>query len=150
MSKKKKSSKSSSVVWRIILSFIAVAMILLSLRNISLYFIGDKTFANVTTTRRGGSNDGAVSSARYEWSVDYTFTDSNGTTHNGHTTVRGSDTSSGSISPVVYYYSFAPFLNALEMDASPNLGQLILVVLGVFLLFVMNKKKKNRADQQFE
>ncbi len=141
--KKTSSVKKSQFIWRIVISIVGAAMILLALRNISLYYFGEQTIASISVSRRGGSSDSSVSSNRYEWSVDYSFMDSDGNPHNGHTTVRGSDTSAGSISSSVYYFPFAPYLNALSKDASPSVGQPILIGLGIFLIFVMNKKKKH-------
>jgi len=42
---------------------------------------------------------------------------------------------------VVYYFPFAPFINALESEAQPNISQPLFIVIGIFLLLVMNRKR---------
>jgi hypothetical protein len=56
--------------------------------------------------------------------------------------------SSGVTDDTAYYFPFAPFISALESDATPGLHQLIYIVLGVFLLVVMNKRKKPRSKHK--
>lgn len=137
--------KKSNVFWRVAISLVGAALILLAVSRLLLFFFGETAGASITTDRRGGANDGAAVNQRYEWSVDYTFVDQDGNTHSGHTTRRGSDMSARVTDKIVYYFTFAPFISALESDASPGLSHLIFVVLGVFLLVVMNKKKKTKA-----
>ena len=130
----------SKLFWRIAISAVDVALILIALSNLTLYFFGETATASVTTRRFGGADDQYQPNQRYEWSADYTFTDQNGTEHSGHTTRRGGDLPPKTDSRV-YYFPFAPFINALESEAEPNIGQPLLLVIGVFLLFVMNRKK---------
>jgi hypothetical protein len=134
----------SGVFWRIVISLVGAALILIAASQLLLYFLGETAEAAITTDRRGGANDGAPVNQRYEWSVDYTFLEPNGNPHSGHTTRRGSDMSAGVTDHTVYYFPFAPFISALESDASPGLSQLIYAVLGIFLLIVMNKKKNTK------
>ncbi len=145
MAKTKAQKKKANVFWRIAISAVGAAMILIAVFQLFLFFFGATAAADISTRRVGGSNDGAPVSQRYEWSVDYTFKDTGGKTHSGHTTRRGSDTSSGVTDDLVYYFPFAPFISALESDADPGLHQLIYVVLGAFLLIVMNNKKKTHS-----
>jgi hypothetical protein len=145
MVRNKKNQKESNLFWRIAISLVGAALILLAVSRLLLFFYGETAPARITTDRRGGANDGASVNQRYEWSVDYTFKDQSGGTHSGHTTRRGSDLSSGVTDDTVYYFTVAPFISALESDADPGLGQLILAVLGVFLLVVMNRKRKKRV-----
>lgn len=141
MTNKKEQSKISKIFWRIAISVIGLALILLALVSISLYFFGESTTAKVTTRRYGGADNNYAASKRYEWSVDYTFRDKEGKKYSGHTTKRGSDMSA-KVSNKVYYFASAPFINSLESEVEPNAGQPVLIALGTLLLVVMNKKKK--------
>lgn len=141
MARKEKQSKASKMFWRIAVSAVGIALILMALGNLSLFFFGESTTAKVTTRRYGGADDNRPVSQRYEWSVDYTFNDKDGKNHSGHTTRRGNDMAV-KVENRVYYFPFAPFINSFESEAEPNIGQPLLIGIGIFLLFVMNKKKK--------
>lgn len=151
MIKEKRKSKLSEAFWRISISAVGVALITIAVVNLLLFFFGETAAANVSTRRVGGVNGGRLVSQRYEWSLDYSFSDENGTTHNGHSTRRGSDISVRSDSRV-YYFAFAPFVNTLESEAEPNLSQPLFVIVGAFLIYVMNTKKKrhNQKEQSSE
>lgn len=139
--KKRESNKHAKLLWRIIITAVGVALILIALSNLALYFFGTVAPAAVSTRRVGGANDGQPPNRRYEWSVHYTFRDKNGLEHSGNTTIRGGDLSPKTDSHV-YYFPSAPFVSALESEAKPNTGQTVMAALGVLLIFVMNGKKK--------
>lgn len=139
----KSKCKPLKLFWRIVISAVGAALILIAVSNLTLYFFGETALISVTTRRIGGANDQYQPNQRYEWSVDYTFTDKNGVSHNGHTAQRGSDLPPRTDSRA-YYFSFAPFINALESEAQPNIGQLLYMVIGIFLLLAMNRKR-NKA-----
>lgn len=151
MTKEKRKSKLSETFWRISISAVGVALIAIAVVNLLLFFFGETAIANISTRRVGGADEGRPVSQRYEWSLDYTFSDKNGTTHSGHTTRRGSDISAKSDSRV-YYFAFAPFVSTLESEAEPNLSQPLFVIIGVFLIYVMNikKKRRNQRERPFE
>lgn len=132
--------KPSKLFWRIVISAVGAALVFIAVSDLALYLFGETVSVSVTTRRFGGADDQYQPNQRYEWSVDYTFTDQNGVAHSGHTTRRGGD-SGVKTDNRVYYFPFAPFINALESEAEPNIGQPLLLVIGVFLLFVMNRKK---------
>lgn len=136
----KNKSRSSDIFWRIIISLVGIALIFMAVVNLMLFFFGETAYANVVTRRVGGSNDNSLVEYRYEWSLDYTFTDKNGEQRSGHTTRRGSDMSV-KIDNKVYYFLFAPAINSLESETKPNVSQLVLVGFGVLLIYVMNSKK---------
>ncbi|MDD4089475.1 MAG: hypothetical protein PHP29_07270, partial [Tissierellia bacterium] len=121
------------------------ALILIAVGNLLLFFFGQSVSVQVHTRRFGGADDGRPINQRYEWSLDYTFKDKDGKTFSGHTTRRGSDISVKTDSRV-YYFSFAPYMNALEKEAEPNMGQPLLIGTGLFLLFVMNKKNRRQTN----
>jgi hypothetical protein len=123
------------IMGRFILGAVGVMMIALALMTILLYFMGDTAQAQVSTRRVGGSRDGAPADSRYEWSIDYEFTAANGSTYYGTTTRRGSDMSV-KFDRKVYYFKAVPNLNALAGEVRPNVGQLVMIGLGVFLVSV--------------
>ena len=139
----KNKCKPSKLFWRIVISAVGAALILIAVSNLALYFFGETASISVTTRRIGGANDQYELNQRYEWSLDYTFYDKNSVSHSGHTTRRGSDLPPKTDSRA-YYFPFAPFINALESEAQPNIGQLLFIVIGIFLLLVMNRKR-NKA-----
>ena len=137
MTKKSKGiQKKPSIAWKILISTFGILMITTSLIHISLYFWGETAAASVSTRRIGGASDGRSADQRYEWSIDYTFMDQKGIVQSGHSTNYGSDFSVN-VDRVVYYYEFAPFLNAMESEVKPSIGQLILVILGILLIKIM-------------
>lgn len=133
--------KPSKLFWRIVISAVGAALVFIAVSDLALYFFGETATVSVATRRVGGADDQYQPNQRYEWSVDYTFTDNNGVSHSGHTTRRGGDLPPKTDSRA-YYFPFAPFISALESEARPNIGQPVLVVIGVFLLLVMNRKNK--------
>ncbi len=141
MANKKKQSKNSKIFWRISISAVGVALILIAVFNILLFLFGESVSTKVNSRRFGGADDGKPFSQRYSWSLDYTFVDKEGIIHSGHTTRRGSDMSVKTDSRA-YYFTFAPFINSLESEVNPNIGQVLFIGIGIFLIFVMNKKKK--------
>jgi hypothetical protein len=143
MSTKSKKKQETKLLWRVLITLVGAALICIAVSHLALYFFGETAPVSVATRRFGGSNDGRPSNQRYEWALDYTFYDKNGTARSGHTTRRGSDFSVQTDSRV-YYFSLAPFISTLESEAKPNAGQLVCIVLGVFLIVIMNRKKANK------
>jgi hypothetical protein len=137
-------SKKSELFWRIAISLVGIALILMALGNLLLFILGDTATAAVTTRRYGGERPGAVNDKRYTWYVDYTFTAADGKLYEGHLTKLGSATSAQT-SKTIYYFTFAPFFNTPEDTAEPNLGQLVMLAAGVICLYVMNRKPKVSA-----
>lgn len=133
----------SRLFWRIVISAVGISLVLIAVSNFTLYFFGETAKADVTTRRVGGENDQYEPNQRYEWSVDYTFTDKNGAKFSGHTTRRGGDLPPKTDNRA-YYFPFAPFVNALESEVQPNIGQLLFILIGIFLLVVVNRKS-NKA-----
>ncbi len=137
----KTKTKTKNKFWRICISAVGAALILMGVINLLLFIFGTTAAVNVTTRRYGGADDGKPSNQRYEWYLDYTFTDDEGIVRQGHTTRRGSDTAV-TIDKQVYYFAFAPFIHTLESDATPGFSQPLYIALGVLLIVVMNRKKK--------
>jgi hypothetical protein len=133
--------KPPKLIWRIIISAVGAALIYIAVFNLALYFFGDTASISVTTRRIGGANDQYELNQRYEWSVDYTFMDKNGVLQrSGHTTQRGGDLPPRTDSRA-YYFSFCSLYQCSgKRNAKPNVGQLLYIVIGIFLLWVMNRK----------
>jgi hypothetical protein len=144
MVRKNEQSKVSKIFWRIVISAVGIALILIAVGSLLLFFFGESAVANVNTRRYGGADDNRSVNQRYEWSLDYTFEDKEGNRHSGHTTRRGSDMSVN-VDRRVYYFTFAPFISALESEAEPNIGQPLYIAIGIFLLVVLNGKKSKQA-----
>lgn len=141
-----KASKASEGFWRIVISTVGVALILMAVGNVMLFFFGENSMAKVSTRRYGGAEDNRPANQRYEWAIDYTFKDLEGNSHSGHTNRRGSDMSV-KVENEVYYFPFAPNINSLKSEAVPNIGQPLVIGIGILLLFVMNRKKKKTSDK---
>ena len=147
-----KKKKAANLFWRITISLVGLALILLAVQNTALFFWGETAVAQVNVRRTDGARDGSGSDRRYSWSISYEFS-VDGQNYQGHTSRRGSDLGV-KVEPEVFYFAFWPRLNALADSARPGLGQLVLVGAGVLLLVVMNKpdpdRKKSAAKIQQE
>lgn len=137
----------SGVFWRIFISAVGAVLMTIAVVDLLLFFFGESAAANVSVRRVGGADTDRPVSQRYEWSLDYTFSDTSGITHSGHITRRGSGISVRSDTRV-YYFSFAPYMNTLESEAEPNLSQLLFVIIGAFLIYAMNRKKRKRNPKE--
>ena len=146
--KGKRHSSASKIFWKIVISLVGIALILIAMSDISLFFFGESTTASIETRRVGGANHGRPSSQRYVWSVHYTFKDKDGILHDGYTATTGSDFSTKISSDRVYYFPFAPFISALKIQAEPSFIHLIYVIIGVFLVVIMNKRRKKRVKSR--
>lgn len=122
---KNRQTKKTILFWRVIISAVGIALILIPLVNVLLFFYGEKTTVQVTTRRYGGADDGRTPNQRYTWSIDYTFVGKNGKTYSGHTTRPGSDMSV-KFENKAYYLRVAPYINTLETEAEPNTGHYVL------------------------
>lgn len=120
---------------RILLFLVGSLLILMALLNVFLFIFGQTSHAEVHTRRFGGAKDGYGGDKRYEWSIDYSFQASDGGLYHGTTVRRGSDLQV-QVEKTVYYLPALPQLNTLEKEVKPNLGQLILLGLGLFLIVV--------------
>jgi hypothetical protein len=136
-----------TIFWRIIISAVGLALMIMALSNLLLFIVGLHATACISTRRYGGERQGAVNENRYTWYVDYTFTADSGLTYEGHLTKLGSATNV-SVENKVRYFSFAPFINTLEDTARPNLGQLVMFAAGAFCLVVMNSRQGKSNKQR--
>jgi hypothetical protein len=147
MARASRRSESNSPFWRLLLSLVGLSLVLLGIGHFLLFFVGSTAVADIETRRFGGSTDQYPASARYEWAVDYRFVAADGRTYEGHTRRRGHDLGV-TVERKVYYLPQAPVFNALEREVWPNLGQLVLVGLGLFLIVVINTPGKRPPPRQ--
>jgi ribosomal protein L40E len=129
-----------STLARVLISLLGIILIIMAIGNLMLFIFGETAVAEVHTRRTGGERYNAVNDRRYSWAVDYTFMAEDGKSYSGHLTKLGSATGVD-VSRRIYYFPFAPYFNTTEDTGEPNLGQLFMVAVGVFLLMVMNRKK---------
>lgn len=138
-----KKIKKNNIVPRIFISLIGAALILWAINLLALGVFGETSVATITSIRRqGGERDEAIP-GRYTYQIGYTFTLPDGSKYDGYQTkISGSVyvKADGTATRIVSYYKSFPYINALEEDTNFNLGKVALIIVGGFLIFVMNKK----------
>ncbi|KJS21677.1 MAG: hypothetical protein VR72_09275 [Clostridiaceae bacterium BRH_c20a] len=144
-------SSDSNIVMRIFITLLGIALILWGVGTIVLGVIGEKDTAVITNVRRQGGERTDGKSGRYSYIVSYTFKLPDGKSIDGYTTKISSGgyvKSPNTITTVRYFRAF-PYLNVLEEETKPTLGQLVLVGAGGFLIYAMNSRKiKNKRNFQ--
>lgn len=133
----------SNVIMCIFITLLGIALILWGIGTFTLGIVGERGMAAITSVRRQGGERADGRSGRYTYAISYTFNLPDGTSIDGFTTKIGDSvylkvTEPKYTRPVRYLKSI-PRLNALEEDTNPNLGQLVLVVAGGFLVYAMNR-----------
>jgi hypothetical protein len=144
--KSKSSSKFKKILTRIFLTILGLAFILWGLSTVSLGFFGKKSTALITNVRREGGERNEAIRGRYTYVISYTFTLPDGKSVDGFTKRVGNSVfmkPDGKSKRAVRYFEFFPYINALEEDTKPGLGQLILVAIGCFFIYIINRKEKN-------
>lgn len=133
------------IIKRFFITLIGVAFILYGLSNLLLGFIGESATAVITDIRREGGERNEVKRGRYTYNISYAFILPGGKTVNGVTKHIGDAVylkADGKSKVSVRYFSFFPALNALASDTKPGVVQLIFIVIGVFLIYIINKRPK--------
>lgn len=113
--------------------------------EIVLGFIGKSTSAIITDIRREGGERTDGKSGRYTYNISYSFTLPNGEKINGYTKKIGDSVylkPDGTSTVRVKYLPKFPFINAMEKDTGVGIGQIILNLTGVFLIYFGTKLKK--------
>ena len=141
----KPNSKSTKILTRLFITMIGAAFVLWGLSTVALGFFGIKGTAVITDIRRELGERNEVMPGRYTYSISYTFTLPNGNKIDGFSRKIGSAIylkAVGKSKATIRYFSFFPSINALEKDTKPGWGQLILIAIGCFLIFIMNRIEK--------
>lgn len=136
-------SKSSghNVVIRLLIGVFGSAFILLGAGSVILGFVGEKAEAVITDVRRQGGERTDIKSGRYTYSMSYRFTLPNGESIDGNTMKisGGVYLKRPNTNTTVRYLKSYPRISALEDDTKPNLGKLVLIVVGVLLILVVKE-----------
>jgi len=137
--------KSKNYFSRILITLIGVAFIAWGLTTLALGFVGTKATALITDIRREGGERNEVKRGRYTYNIGYTFGLPDGKNVNGVSKYVGDAVylkADGKSKISVRYFSFFPAINALASDTKPGIGQLLFMVIGIFLIYIMNKRPK--------
>ena len=129
---------------RFFLSLLGFAFIAWGLATTTLGFAGEKGTAVITGIRREGGERNDGKRGRYTYNISYTFKLYNGKSVNGLSKRIGSAIylkADGKSKASVRYFSFFPYISALEEDTKAGFGQFILVATGCFLIFIINRRK---------
>ncbi|MDP3487937.1 MAG: hypothetical protein Q8S19_08405, partial [Bacillota bacterium] len=118
-------------------------LILWGVGTFTLGIVGERGMAAITSVRRQGGARADGRSVRYTYAISYTFNLPDGTSVDGFTTKIGDSvylkvTQPRYVTPV-RYLSAVPWINALEEDTKPHMGQLVLIIAGGFLIYAMNR-----------
>ena len=135
-------SNFKKIAVRILMTLLGVAFILYGSASIGLGVIGEKGTAVITHIRREGGERNEAKGGRYTYNISYTF-QSGGKSVNGFT--KRIDNAiylkaDGKSKTSVRYFSFFPYINALETDTKPGFGQLAIVLAGCLMIFVVNRR----------
>lgn len=133
-----------SPVARVFVTLLGVAMVLWAISSIMLGVIGAQATAQITSVRRQGGERTDGRPGRYTYEIGYTFRLPSGKTIHGSTT-RIADAIYVKVEdpfPLrqVRYLKQVPWVNALEEDTRPGLGQVVLLVAGGLLFYAMIKR----------
>ena len=120
-------------------TLLGIAFIAWGLVVVILGFAGEKAIAVITDVRREGGERNEVIPGRYTYNISYSFTLPNGREVYGFTKKIGDAVyvkADGKSKISVRYFASFPFINALEQNTKPGLGQFILCAAGCFLIFI--------------
>jgi hypothetical protein len=141
----KAKSGSNKVFPRILLSLLGAGFILWGTSTIALGIFGKRTTAVITNVRREQGERNEAIRGRYTYIISYRFKLPDGKTVDGFTRKIGDSVylkADGKTVRAVRYFRSLPFINALEDDAKSPAGSLIIIAVGVFLIYIINKGKK--------
>lgn len=129
---------------RFLITLLGIALILMGISEIALDFAEESTSAVVTSIRRVGGERTDGKPGRYTYDISYTFTLPDGKEINGFTKKIGDSVylkAGGTSTVQIRYFSFFPYINAMEKDTGLGARQLVLILAGSFLIFIMSRKK---------
>lgn len=138
-----------SIIARILITLLGIALVLMGVSQAILGFAGKSTSAVITDIRREGGERTDGKPGRYTYNISYTFTLPDGKEINGFTKKIGDSVylkADGTSTTRVRYFPAFPYINAMERDTGFGAGQLVLILAGGFLIFFMNRKKGGGYD----
>lgn len=136
-------TKNSKSLPRLLITLLGIAFIAWGISIVMLGYIGVKETALITHIRREGGERNETIPGQYTYNISYTFTLPNGKSVSGVTKKIGDATYlkvDGKSKVSVKYFSFFPYINAMEKDTKLGFGQLILVGTGCLLIFLINRR----------
>jgi hypothetical protein len=135
-------SNSKRILPRLLITLLGVAFILWGLTDIMLGLFGESATAVITDIRREGGERNETIRGRYTYIISYSFTLPNGKSYSSYTRKIGNSVflkPDGKSKVKVKYFSTFPFINAREQDTKPGFGQLIIMAIGFFLIYIINR-----------
>lgn len=129
---------------RILMTLLGIALILMGASEIILGFVGKSSPAVITSIRREGGERTDGKPGRYTYNISYTVTLADGKEINGFTKKVGDSAylkADGTSTVRVRYLPALPYINAMERDTGLGAGQLMLILVGGILIFLVNRKK---------
>lgn len=134
----------SKVLTRIFITLLGIGFLTWGISTIMLGLIGETETAVITNIRREQGERDEVIRGRYTYNISYTFTLPNGKNVDGVTKKIGDATylkADGKSKVTVRYFSFFPYINALEKETKPGIAQLLFIGIGCFLIYIINRKE---------
>lgn len=129
---------------RILITLLGIAFILMAAFEIALGITGESAIATVTNIRREGGERADGKPGRYTYNIGYSFTLPEGKEVSGFTKKIGDSVylkaDGASIVQIRYFPAF-PYINAMEKDTKFGARQLVLILAGGVLIFIMNIKR---------
>lgn len=128
---------------RLLITVLGLAFILWGFSGVMLGLFGEETAAVITSIRREGGERNEVIPNRYTYNISYTFTLPDGKKVDSFTKKIGSSVyvkADGTTTRPVRYFPAFPYINALEQDTGYGLRQLLLIFIGGFLIFAVNRR----------
>jgi len=129
--------------WRFVISLIGIILIMFPIYQVTIGLFGENTIGTITSYERILGERNEIIPNRYTYSLGYAFTINN-ELYYGSTTIINSPIyikPNGNQLIEIQYMINYPYLNALTIDTSINIGKFVLMGFGVLLICVMNPKK---------
>ena len=130
---------------RILITLLGIGLIFMGMSQAILGFTGKSAPAVITDIRREGGERTDGKPGRYTYNISYTFTLPDGKEVNGFSKHIGDSVylkADGTSIVRVRYFSPFPYINAMERDAGLGVGQVVLMIAGGVLIFLLNRKKR--------
>lgn len=132
---------------RILITLLGIGLIFMGASQAILGFAGKSASAIVTDIRREGGERTDGKPGRYTYNISYTFTLPDGKGINGFTKKIGDSVylkADGTSTVRIRYFPVFPYINVMERDAGLGAGQVVLMIVGGFLIFFINRRKGGR------
>lgn len=129
--------------WRSVISLIGILLIMFPIYQVTIGILGETTIGTITSYRRILGERGEIIPNRYTYALGYAFS-LNNEPYFGSITLINSPIylkPDGNQLIEIQYIQNYPYLNALEIDTSINIGKFVLMGFGILLIWVMNPKK---------